>query len=116
MSPAPLTWALVAAAVLCNAVAQILIKRAAVTDALNLQSWLSVPLLSAVASYGLSFALTALVFARFPLSLISPMMAGAIFVVISVFSVAFLGEALGPARIAGMVCVVVGIALLARSA
>ena len=111
-----MTWALVAAAVLCNGAAQTLIKRAAVTDALNLQSWLSVPLLVAVALYGLSFGLTALVFARFPLSLISPLMAGAIFVLISLFSVAFLGETLGASRIAGMVCVVVGIALLARSA
>jgi multidrug transporter EmrE-like cation transporter len=56
------------------------------------------------------------VFARFPLSLISPLMAGAVFVLISLFSVAFLGEALGASRIAGMVCVVAGIALLARSA
>ena len=77
---------------------------------------LSVPLLSAVGLYGLSFALTALVFARFPLSMISPLMAGAVFVLISLFSVAFLGESLGATRIAGMACVAVGIALLARSA
>jgi multidrug transporter EmrE-like cation transporter len=110
------TWALAAAAVLCNACAQLLMKQANVSDALNWRQWLSPSLLAAVLVYGLSFALTALVFARLPLSLVSPLMAGAIFVLISVFSVAFLGETLGVLRIAGMACILVGIGLLARSA
>jgi len=111
-----ITWGLAAAAVLCNASAQVLMKQANVTDALNWRQWLAPSLLLAVLVYGMSFALTALVFARLPLTLVSPLMAGAIFVLISVFSVAFLGESLGMLRIAGMACIMVGIALLARSA
>ena len=110
------TWMLAAAAVLCNATAQLLMKHASITDAFSWRQWLAPSLAGAVIVYGLSFVLTALVFARLPLSLISPLMAGAIFVVISVFSVAFLGESLGPVRIAGMLCILGGIALLARSA
>jgi len=116
MNTPAMTWLLVAAAVGCNAGAQLLIKRAAVVDASRLQAWLSPQLAAAVVLYGVSFGLTALVFARFPLSLISPLMAGAVFVLIALLSVVFLGESLGPARIAGMVCVVAGIALLARGA
>ena len=110
------TWALAAAAVVCNATAQLLMKQASVTDAFNWRQWLAPSLAGAVVVYGLSFVLTALVFARLPLSLISPLMAGAIFVVISAFSVLFLGEDLGATRIAGMACILGGIALLARSA
>ncbi len=108
------TWGLVAAAVLCNASAQLLMKRAGITDAFNWRAWVDPSLLSAVVLYGMSFILTALVFARMPLSLISPLMAGAIFVLISVFSVVFLRESLDAARIAGMVCILAGIVLLSR--
>jgi multidrug transporter EmrE-like cation transporter len=72
--------------------------------------------LGAVALYGVSFVLTALVFARLPLSLISPLMAGAIFVLISLLSLLFLGEAITPTRWLGMALVLAGIALLSRSA
>ena len=44
----------------------------------------------------------------------SPLMAGAIFVLISVFSVVFLRESLDAARIGGMVCILAGIVLLSR--
>ncbi len=109
------TWALAAAAIGCNAVAQVLMKRAAVTDALDWRLWLQPGLAAAVALYGVSFALTALVFARLPLTLASPLMAGAIFVAISVLSALFLGEQLTLTRAAGMLLVLAGIALLARS-
>lgn len=108
------TWALVAAAVLCNAAAQVLMKRAAVADALDWRLWLQPALAAAVVIYGVSFALTALVFARLPLTVASPLMAGAIFLLISLFSVLYLGESLTPLRLAGMLLVLGGIALLAR--
>lgn len=117
MSPPPVTgttWALVVAAVLCNASAQVLMKRAGVIDAFNWRQWVDPSLLAAVALYGLSFILTALVFARMPLTLISPLMAGAIFVLISVFSVLFLRETLDANRLAGMAFIVVGIVFLSR--
>lgn len=112
----PGTWALVAAAVLCNALAQLLMKKAGIVDWADWRQWVSLPLLSALGFYGVSFGLTALVFARLPLSLISPLMAGAIFVLITLASVLFLGEAVSPSRMAGMVLILAGIALLSRAA
>jgi multidrug transporter EmrE-like cation transporter len=110
------TALLVAVAVGCNAFAQFLMKRAAVVDALSLRHWLAPDLLLALALYGVSFLVTALAYARLPLSLASPLMAGAVFVLVSLLSVVFLSESLGPLRLAGMVCVLVGIALLVWSA
>jgi small multidrug resistance pump len=110
------TWALVAGAVACNASAQLLMKRAGIVEAFNWRQWLDPTLLAAVLLYGVSFILTALVFARMPLSLISPLMAGAIFVLISIFSVVFLRESLDAWRIGGMACILAGIALLSRGA
>lgn len=110
------TWLLVAITVVCNALAQLMMKRAGVQDAFNWRHWVEPTLLTAVALYGLSFILTALVFARLPLSLASPLMAGAIFVLVSLFSVVFLAETIAPLRLAGMAFIVLGIVLLARSA
>jgi multidrug transporter EmrE-like cation transporter len=110
------TWIMVAAAVLCNASAQVLMKVANITDAFSWRQWLEPSLFAAVVLYGLSFILTALVFARLPLSLISPLMAGAIFVLISISSVLFLRESLDVFRLGGMACIVAGIVLLSWSA
>lgn len=109
------TWLLVGVTVVCNALAQLMMKRAGITDAFNWRQWMDPSLLAALALYGLSFILTALVFARLPLSLASPLMAGAIFVLVALFSVIFLAERIGPLRLAGMACIVLGIVLLARS-
>ena len=110
------TWLLAAAAVLCNAGAQLLMKRAGIQDGGNWRAWLDPWLASALVLYGISFGVTALVYARLPLTVASPAMAGAIFVLISAFSVLFLGESLGAAKLAGMALIVGGIVLLARSA
>jgi small multidrug resistance pump len=109
------TWLLAAAAVLCNAGAQLLMKRAGIQDGGNWRAWLDPWLASALALYGVSFGVTALVYARLPLTVASPAMAGAIFVLISAFSVLFLGESLGAAKLAGMALIVGGIVLLAQS-
>ena len=115
-APGWTTWALAAAAIACNAIAQVLMKRAAVVDGLDWRLWLQPSLAAAVALYGVSFALTALVFARLPLTVASPLMAGAIFIAITVLSALFLGEQLTATRAIGMLLVLAGIALLARSA
>lgn len=107
-------WGLVAAAVLCNAAAQVLIKRGAPAALLPVAQWLDRRLLAAVALYGMSFVLTALVYARLPLSLASPLMAGAVFVLVSLGAMWLLGETLGALRVAGIVLIVAGMALLAR--
>ena len=116
MTTTPSTLIMVGAAVLCNVFAQLLMKIANVTDAFSWRQWLEPALFGAVVLYGLSFILTALVFARLPLSLISPLMAGAIFLLISVFSVVFLRESLDAFRLGGMACILAGIVLLSRSA
>jgi multidrug transporter EmrE-like cation transporter len=105
---------LVLLAVLCNAGAQLLLKRAAPAALLPLTQWFDPRLLTAVLLYGVSFFVTALVYARLPLSLASPLMAGAIFLLIGLGSIVLLGETLGPLRLSGMLLVVLGIALLAR--
>ncbi|HEY0879052.1 MAG TPA: SMR family transporter [Zeimonas sp.] len=115
LSAGALPWALVVAAIACNAMAQVLLKRAAPASALPLQQWIDPRLGASVVLYGCSFVFTALVYARLPLSLVSPLMAGAVFVVVALAAVQLFGEALGPARIAGMALVLAGIALLARS-
>ena len=108
------TWILVAVAVSCNALAQMLIKRGAPAGLLPLAHWFNLRLGAAVLLYGASFLFTALVYARLPLSLISPLMAGAIFVLVRLGAVCLLGESLGPARLAGAALILIGIALLAR--
>lgn len=118
MKPPPadgLTWALAAAAIACNAAAQVLVKRAAPASALPLQQWLDPLLAASLLLYGFAFVFTALVYARLPLSLISPLMAGAIFVVVAFVGAQVFGETLGPSRLAGIALVLAGIALLARS-
>ena len=115
-APSPLsTWLLVLVAVLCNASAQVLMKRGGVTHAGDWHQWITFNLVGAASLYVVSFAITPIVYSRMPLSLISPLMAGAIFVLISVASVALLGESLNVLRVAGMACVLVGIYLLSRS-
>ena len=116
MNAGAATWVLVGAAVLCNALAQLLMKKAGIQDWADWRQWVSIPLLAALGFYGVSFGLTALVFARLPLSLSSPLMAGAIFVLITLFSVLFLAEPLGAAKLGGMALILAGIFLLSRSA
>jgi multidrug transporter EmrE-like cation transporter len=101
----PVTWVTIGAAacaVLCNAAAQVLMKHASVGHATDWQRWFSVPMTGAVVLYGISFLLTALVYARLPLSCIS------------VFSVIFLGESINVGKILGIGAVLIGVMLLAR--
>jgi multidrug transporter EmrE-like cation transporter len=109
------TWLLVAAAVLCNASAQLLMKRGGVTHAGDWHQWITLNLFGAASLYVVSFAITPIVYARMPLSLISPLMAGAIFVLITTASVLFLNENLNATRLAGIGFVLVGIYLLSQS-
>src|SRR5438445_11592916 len=109
------TWLLVLVAVLCNASAQLLMKRGGVTNAADWHQWITPSLIGAAALYVVSFAITPVVYARMPLSLISPLMAGAIFVLISVASVLLFGEFLNTVRVVGMACVLAGIYLLSQS-
>lgn len=79
----------VAVAVLCNVSAQVALKMGATTEVTRLQTWLSPAILIGLALYGLSFVLTIRIYASFPLSVISPIMAGAIFSLVALASVVF---------------------------
>lgn len=115
-TPAPwTTWLLVVVAVLCNATAQVLMKRGGVSHAGDWHEWITFNLVGAAALYVVSFAITPIVYARMPLSMISPLMAGAIFVLISTASVVLLGETLNTLRVAGIALVLAGIYLLSQS-
>lgn len=114
-------WFAVALAVFCNAGAQVLIKRASSVPESSASSMIFfgfnvLTLASAVALYALSFLITAWVYARMPLSVASPLMAGAIFVLISIASVLWFSEAITVMRLGGMSLIVLGVLLLARSA
>ncbi len=102
------------AAVICNVAAQIALKAGATTD-IRWQHYLSPYPLIGLALYGASFVLTLRIYADYPLSVISPLMAGAIFMLISLASALFFGEAITLHKIAGIVLIVAGIALLSSS-
>ncbi len=105
----------IAAAVLCNVGAQVALKSGATTS-LRWQSLFSPALVAGVALYAVSFVLTIRIYADYPLSVISPLMAGAIFVLVSVASAVFFAEPITASKLAGIALIVAGIALLARSA
>ncbi len=104
-------------AVLCNVGAQLSMKYAgrAGTAGAGLEAWLSPWLFGAMVLYGLSFLLTVRVFAANPLSVASPAMAGATFLLITLSSWLVFGEGLGVQKVAGIVLIFIGIAVLTRS-
>ena len=95
-------------AVFCNVGAQVALKRNADVPA-YLSPWVAL----ALAFYGASFFLTIRVLAVNSLSVASPVMAGATFLLIAIAAATLFGEPLPLARIAGMTLIVAGIALLA---
>lgn len=99
-------------AVLCNASAQAAIKWA---GAAGRAAYFSPWLMLAVVLYGASFFLTVRVFAANSLSIASPIMAGATFLLIGLAATLLFGEPMPPAKILGMALIVAGIALLALS-
>ena len=117
---------LAALAIACNSGAQMLIKHASTLRNASDATTPSMPasgmslfgsldlvsLAAALVLYGLSFVLTAFVYARLPLSVASPLMAGATFVLISLGSVFWFQETLTAMHVAGMVCIVLGMILL----
>ena len=104
----------IVAAILCNASAQVALKMGASTELLRWQTWFSPAILIGLALYALSFVLTVRVYADYPLGIISPLMAGAIFLLINLFSVQFFSEALTLEKLIGTALIVSGMAVLAR--
>lgn len=106
----------VAIAILCNVSAQVSLKMGASTELTRWQIWLSPPILIGLALYGLSFVLTIRIYASYPLSVISPVMAGAIFSLVTLASVVFFAEPITLQKIGGIALIVAGMALISRSA
>lgn len=108
-----LLWVL--AAILCNVAAQLAMKTAAVRADGTAAAWLSPALFLALLLYGLSFALTIRIFALYPLSIISPIMAGAIFLCVALGAALLFAEPLTLQKIVGIGVIVLGIAILAKA-
>lgn len=108
-----LSW--VVLAVLLNAGAQVALKMGSSQPLGRLDTWLSLPILAGLLLYGLSFVLTIKIYAYYPLSVISPAMAGAIFMVITLASYFVFAEPLTLSKLMGIGFVVLGIALLSKA-
>jgi multidrug transporter EmrE-like cation transporter len=106
---------LVAVAILCNVAAQLAMKTGALRDDAAWDAWFSPALLVALVLYGLSFFLTARIYALYPLSIISPIMAGAIFLLVGLGAALLFAEPLTLQKITGIAIIVLGIAILAKA-
>lgn len=114
-------WLLAISAILCNVSAQIAMKLASQTDRVFIQGlsswlspWLTPWIIAALALYGASFVLTVRVVSLVSLSLATPVMAGATFLLVSLASIVFLGEDISDIKILGMLLIIAGIYCLVR--
>lgn len=107
-------WVVIA--ILCNASAQVALKMGASTHLERWQTWLSPAIIIGLGLYGLSFILTIRIYAEYPLSVISPLMAGAIFLLIGLVSAVLFAEPLSIQKIGGFALIVAGITVLSRTA
>lgn len=119
-SSSVMVWLVAAVAVICNAGAQVLMKHSSTASrtsrTMNYFGFDVFELMAAMGLYGLSFFITAWVYARMPLSVASPVMAGAIFLLIAILSVFLFSEAVTILRLGGMMLIVMGVLLLVRNA
>jgi len=106
---------LILLAVLCNAGAQVALKAGSGGALATLRDWLGPGILLGLGLYCVSFVLTVRVYAVNPLSVVSPFMAGAIFLLITLAARAFFDEPFTLGKTAGMLLIVAGIILLSRS-
>jgi small multidrug resistance pump len=105
-------WILLA--ILCNVGAQVALKMGSVTE-MRWQSFMTLPVFCGAFLYGIAFILTVRIYADHPLSIISPLMAGAIFLLVGLASVLVFSEPLTAQKLAGMALIAVGIGLLSGS-
>lgn len=105
-----------AAAIACNAAAQLALKHGGMSGMHRWQDWTNLSILAGAALYGVSFILTIKVYAAYPLSMISPLMAGGIFILITLGASWFFAEPVTLQKLSGMLLIVAGIALLGKSA
>lgn len=78
-----------------------------------LENW---PLLTGIFLYGSAFILYAVALQFFPLNVAHPTLTSGAIASVAVLSVVVLGEALRPAMVAGLGCIVLGVILLTSGA
>jgi multidrug transporter EmrE-like cation transporter len=115
-------YALLTAALVCNAAANVLIKAgmrtagALAADAPLVQKYACNPFLWAgLASFGIALGFYSLVLAKMPLSIAYPIMTTVGFAIVLAASAVFFGERLTPVQYAGIALIAVGVWLAARA-
>ncbi|KJS07898.1 MAG: hypothetical protein VR73_07620 [Gammaproteobacteria bacterium BRH_c0] len=105
---------LIAFAILLNVAAQLSIKLAGQQTEFKslLHQILSPWLISAILLYGFSFLMTVRIYAVNQLSTAAPFMAACTFVLIYLVGYFLLGEAITIGKVAGLVLIIIGLALL----
>jgi multidrug transporter EmrE-like cation transporter len=121
-----LTWVLILAGVALNAAAQLLLKVAtrplAHFTAFNAETLFgsitillkSLPFWTGMICYGASLCVWLAALAKAPVSTAYPMLSLG-YVVVAVVSAGWLGETVGPAKIAGIALICLGVVLVTRS-
>jgi len=108
-------------AVLCNVLAQISLKKASQVISLDFFNYLTFNALLTnsfvwlgVFLYGISFILTIKIYARFSLSIISPIMMGLIFIAILISSYFVFGEILTFRKFIGISIITLGMYIISK--
>jgi small multidrug resistance pump len=107
-------WWVCGLAVGLNAMAQISLQRAHVHSLGQLSVWLQPWVLLAVGAYGLSFGLSAWLYSRVPLSKLSPLMAGLIFLILLAYDAWVLQRPVSWHQLMGVLLIGAGIFLIVR--
>lgn len=107
-------WLVAACAIGCNVLAQISMQRAEIHSLERVQLWWQPAVALAVTCYGLSFVLTAWLYARFQLSVIAPTMAAAIFVLLLLYDGWWLGQSVPMTRWLGVLLLCLGVFFINR--
>ena len=107
---------LIIIAVLCSGFAQLALKAGSAQIHHGWQAWILNPYLWAGMSFYLvSFYLSVRLYTMFPLSWLSPLMAGAVFLVVFIGAVFFFSEHITFYKISGCVFILIGIWCLSQS-
>ena len=102
--------------VLCSGFAQLSLKAGSAQIHNGWQAWILNPYLWArMGFYLVSFYLSVRLYTMFPLSWLSPLMAGAVFIVVFVGAVFFFAEQMTLYKISGCIFILIGIWLLSLS-
>lgn len=116
-----ITFILVVLGICSNASASVLIKYAMMPEKnLSIKEPLSVitnlPLIAGVFLYGIAFVLYAVTLQRLPLNVAHPILTCGAIALVAVLSVVLFHETFPLVKIAGVVCVVIGVMLISKNA